>query len=100
MKQCEPITENVSKKISIFNFVLTFFIVFSHWTHYYDSTNPGSDSRFIGIFKELFSNLGIIALATFFMLSGYLFWRGINSFEDMKGKMLRRQQCRRFPITA
>ena len=84
------ISENVSKKITVLNLVLTFFIVFSHWTSFYPLTAFGKASAVGDALTEIFSVLGIVSLATFFMLSGYLFYRNLDTLEDLRGKAVRR----------
>lgn len=82
--------EGFRKKITLFSFVMTFFVVFSHWTHFYRMTNPFEKSEIISSLDSFWNLMGIVALASFFMMSGFLFFRGVESGKDLKGKMLRR----------
>ena len=84
------IQENVSKKITVLNLVLTFFIVFSHWTSFYPLTAFGNASPVGEALAEIFSVLGIVSIATFFMLSGYLFYRNLDTLEELRSKAARR----------
>ena len=84
------INENVNKKITVVNLVLTFFIVFSHWTSFYPLTAFGNPSPVTDVLSEVFEVLGIISIATFFLLAGYLFYRNLDTLEELRGKALRR----------
>ena len=79
-----------SKKVTLFSFIMTFFVVFSHWTHFYRMTNPTASPVLLDALDSFFSMMGIAALASFFMMSGFMFFRGVEAFSDLKGKMLRR----------
>lgn len=87
MKDNLAIGDNFNKKLTLYGFVMTFFIVFSHWTQFFGVTNPGSS---VGVLESLYKTLGLLSLATFFMLSGFLFYRGVETAADLKGKILRR----------
>ena len=84
------IQENVSKKITVLNLVLTFFIVFSHWTSFYPLTAFGNSSPVGDVLAEIFGVLGIVSIATFFLMSGYLFYRNLDTLEELRSKALRR----------
>ena len=84
------ISANVNKKITVLNLILTFFIVFYHWTSFYPLTAFGNPSPVGEALTEIFSVLGIISIATFFLLAGYLFYRNLDTLEELRGKALRR----------
>ena len=84
------ISENVSKKITVLNLVLTFFIVFSHWTSFYPLTAFGKPSPVANALSEVFGVLGIVSIACFFLMAGYLFYRNLDTLEELRGKALRR----------
>ncbi len=79
-----------NKKLTVYGFVMTIFIVLSHWTHFYHQLNPSSDSRFLEILDNLYGTLGILSIATFFMLAGFTLYRGVTGYGDLGGKLLRR----------
>lgn len=90
MSKTVEINENVSKKITVLNLILTFFVVLSHWTSFYSLTSFGKPSAVTDVLSEVFSVLGIVSIAAFFMLSGYLFYRNLETANDLPKKAVRR----------
>lgn len=78
------------KKITVYGLVMTLMIVLSHWQHFLTATNPGTDSRAVTVINNAYDALGIFAMASFFMFSGFLMYYGINSARDLCGKICRR----------
>lgn len=92
--------ENVSKKLTVYGFVMTVFIVLSHWTHFYRATDKNSELALFDYLDNFYSMLGLLSLATFFMLSGFLFYYGIESYKDLGGKLVRRLMSLGIPFLA
>lgn len=92
--------ERFRKKITIFTFVLTFFVVLSHWGEYYSNVARGEGVRIVSFMTSLYSLMGSVALVSFFMMSGFLFFSGVESICDLKGKMLRRAISLGIPFIA
>jgi len=80
----------VRRKLTVFNFIMTAFIVLSHWTHFYRQTNPTSDAWILDFLDGLYVTLGLVSLATFFLAAGFLFYYGVEKESDVVGKMKRR----------
>lgn len=81
--------ENLSKKISIYNFVFTMCIVIYHWKNFHILFSE----KQLYLFDKLYTfydNLGYISLGIFFMISGYLFYLGIDNRETLVKKIKRR----------
>ncbi|MBQ8688903.1 MAG: acyltransferase family protein [Clostridia bacterium] len=86
----KKLNDNVSKKLTVYGFVMTIFIVLSHWTHFYRGMNLGTESAVLDVLDNFYSMLGLLSLASFFLLSGFLFYYGIESYKDLGGKLVRR----------
>lgn len=69
----------VSNKISVLNFVMTLFICDYHFWFFEFGHN--------GAFSYLKEFSGFIAMAVFFMLSGFLLYQNANTQEDIKKKI-------------
>lgn len=82
--------ESFGKKITFFTFILTFFVVLSHWQEYYSIVSHGEGALAVSFITKFYSLMGSVALVSFFMISGFLFFSGVESFSDLKGKILRR----------
>ena len=78
------------KKITVYGLVMTLMIVLSHWKHFLPATNPGTDSRAVAAINNAYDTLGIFAMTSFFMFSGFLMYYGIHSARDLYGKICRR----------
>lgn len=81
-------TTNIDKKITLYTFAMTIILVFSHWTHFYRMTNP--TSAVPDYLDRLWGLLGSVSLVSFFMMAGYLLYRGASTTADVKDKLLRR----------
>ncbi len=92
--------ENFRKKITLFTFALTFFVVLSHWGEYYSIVSHGEGVRFVSFLNNFYSLMGSAALVSFFMMSGFLFFSGVSCIADLKGKMLRRLVSLGIPFVA
>lgn len=82
--------QNFRKKITLFSFVLTFFVVLSHWQEYLSIVSHGEGVRAVGFITSFYSLMGSVALVSFFMMSGFLFFSGVENMSDLKGKIIRR----------
>lgn len=87
-------------KLTVYTFVMTLFVVMSHWTHYYLTTGLGAGSDAYAYISRLWSLLGSVSLVFFFGMSGFLFMRGVASRADLGGKMLRRLVSLGIPFVA
>ena len=80
--------KNVSKKISVYNYVFTLFIVIYHWKNFYELIGVNSSSyTYLYNFFDMF---GTIALAGFFATSAYLLYFSADNTADILKKMKRR----------
>ncbi len=92
--------EHFRKKITLFTFVLTFFVILSHWQEYYSNVARGEGVGVVSFITSLYSLMGSVALISFFMMSGFLFFSGVEGVRDLKGKMLRRAVSLGIPFIA
>lgn len=79
-----------SDKIRVLSFLAIIFVLYRH-SRFYDSPDavPGMEVNFI--LQEAVSVwLGRLAVASFFMMSGFLFFRNVERVSDVFPKMLKR----------
>lgn len=80
--------ERFSKKLTLYNLVLTLIIVLSHWTSYFAITMPTSHVR--PYVESFLSVMGSAALVSFFLMSGFVLMRGVKTYGDLGKKAIRR----------
>ena len=83
-------------KLTIYSLALTIFVVLSHWGQYYVTT--ASTGAFVDLLSRLWSVLGTTAISFFFLASGFMIMRGVQSMKDVRERLLRRVVCLGVPF--
>lgn len=85
------ITQEISDKLVTFSFLLSCIIVIRHGTtvHYNDFLGIESDLKGIcgAIEKYIFGGISTICIPTFFIISGFLFYRNVEKYADLTLKI-------------
>ena len=82
-------SEGLSKKISIYNFIFTMGIVIYHWKNFYISYSSKTNV-FTELMFQWYNLLGSICLGFFFAISAYLFYLGVDSKDTLVKKIKKR----------
>lgn len=83
------IKESVSNKIVMYNFIMTLCIVAYHFSLNVQVKKHWTES-ILKYFNYFFDGLGLLAMCTFFLISGFLLFNNANNSEDILKKMKRR----------
>ena len=76
----------LSKKLSVYNLVFTICIVVFHSKNSYQLF-ASTQNSVVGALYNFYYTFGDISLGVFFMISGYLFYLGINNMGRLKEKV-------------
>ena len=82
-------SEGLSKKLSLYNFIFTIGIVIYHCKNF-NALYSSSVNGFLNKMYGLYDLIGLVSMGFFFMVSAYLFYLGINSNADLYKKMKKR----------
>lgn len=82
-------SDNLSKKLTVYNFIFTICIVIYHWKNF-NVIFSAQQTIVTDTLYLFYDTLGTIALGIFFMISGYLFYLGIDDKIKLFNKIKRR----------
>ena len=82
-------SDNLSKKLTVYNFIFTICIVIYHWKNF-NVIFSAQQTIVTDTLYLFYDTLGTIALGIFFMISGYLFYLGIDNKIKLFNKIKRR----------
>ena len=81
--------KSLSKKISFLNFVFTIGIVIYHSKNFHQLFS-NTDTIYTDLLYELYDVIGALSMGFFFTISGYLFYRGLDTVKKIGPKIKKR----------